>query len=424
MQGFLVIGAAIALIAAFLIANRQPDQRVAFPKTAALSTSPTVIPDWRLAVENQLINPATAFPTEYVPPTLTPTHTPIPSPTIPVEIVGVGEVEQTPLPTLTAGPTGLPVPTVEFRGSTPVPRPTGLAAAAADDSAVAQFQPPAEEIPLSLQPYDHFYMRRPVNASANGESLFYYPYGSGGEVFRIHHGIDIPNPEGELVLAAADGAVVWSGRSLQDTKEGTLEVYASYGNMIVIQHNFYINNQPVYSLYAHMSELIAQAGDQVSMGDVIGRVGTTGYVTGAHVHFEVRVGVNDYWHTRNPLLWIAPYLNHGVIAGRVTDREGNYIESALIQINRGGRRVDSTTSYLRPPQPDVRTIAHSIPDDNWQENFVLGDVAIGEYEIVVVVDGRRYSQTINVRSGMVNFVEFQIDPPDVEGVPIEGEIQQ
>ena len=158
----------------------------------------------------------------------------------------------------------------------------------------------------------------PVDASGNSESLFYYTYGARWQnTARVHHGIDIPNPIGEQVLAAADGVVFYSGRVTQDADYEGMELYASYGNLVVIEHDFEVDGQPVFTLYAHLAARSVAIGTRVEMGDVIGLVGNTGIVTGPHIHFEVRHGVNSYWNTRNPLLWIAPYINHGVIAGRV-----------------------------------------------------------------------------------------------------------
>ena len=418
VQAVLVLVIAVGVAAFFLNRNHQPDQQIsAF--SAAVQPSPSPIPDWKLALENQLLNAATAEPTQIILPTNTPTNTPFPTATS--QIVDPDQVEGSPFPTRTPGPTSIPQPTIQSRGATPVPSPTGVAIA---DGGVSGFQPPAESIPLSLQPNDHFFMKRPVDATANGQSLFYYPYGSAsslnGVTLQVHHGIDIPNPEGERVIAAADGTVIFAGQSPNVTARlGDLEVYPSYGQMIVIHHDFSFKGQPVWTLYAHMSALVVQEGDRVTMGQTIGLVGRTGYVTGAHVHFEVRVGVVSYWNTRNPLLWIAPYLDHGVVAGRVVDRDGNFVENALLQINRGGRRVDTTTTYVQPYEPGARTRGHVVPDDNWRENFVFGDVPAGEYEIVLVVDGRRSTQALTVRPGMVNFKEFQIDPPESTPVPID-----
>jgi murein DD-endopeptidase MepM/ murein hydrolase activator NlpD len=416
-QGVIVLSVIITIGVFVLINNDQPPQFVLRP-VAVLPTQ-SKEPEWRSALEYQLENAATAAPTQPLPPTVEfiPPTLPI-DPSATPRIVQVTQIQPTLFPTTTPLPTNpftYLTPTIAFRGATPIPSPTG---ATLDDAggAVAQYEPPAESVPLSLQPNDHFFMRRPVDASANGESLFYYPYGSTGQVSRVHHGIDIPNPVGERVLAASGGTVVWADRSLQDIKEGTLEIYASYGNVVVIQHDFSFQGQPVWTLYAHLSAILVSKGQRVEIGDTIGLVGDTGFVTGAHVHFEVRVGVNSYWSTRNPLLWMAPYLNHGVVAGRVVDGQGVFIDNVIVQINRGGRRVDSTVTYTQPQQADVARW-HVVPDENWGETFVLGDVPAGDYQVVALIENQRYTANLTVRAGMVNWIEFQVNPPAATPLP-------
>ena len=57
-----------------------------------------------------------------------------------------------------------------------------------------------------------------------------------------------------------------------------------YGKYVVIRHD---NGMETY--YAHMSEVLVNVGDRVSLGDVIGKIGSTGYSTGPHLHFGVKV---------------------------------------------------------------------------------------------------------------------------------------
>jgi murein DD-endopeptidase MepM/ murein hydrolase activator NlpD len=93
-----------------------------------------------------------------------------------------------------------------------------------------------------------------------------------------HRGIDIGAPIGTPILASASGTVSlahpgWSG---------------GYGNMVIIDHS-----NGTKTLYAHMSRIGTHMGDQVSQGEVIGYVGSTGHSTGPHLHFEV-------FNARNP----------------------------------------------------------------------------------------------------------------------------
>ena len=97
-----------------------------------------------------------------------------------------------------------------------------------------------------------------------------------GEV-SFHDGVDIAAPEGTAILAAADGVVVTANRT--DSWGG------SYGYYVLIQHD-----ETYETLYAHCSEVLVKAGQEVEQGDVIALVGSTGNSTGNHLHFEVREG--------------------------------------------------------------------------------------------------------------------------------------
>jgi len=103
-----------------------------------------------------------------------------------------------------------------------------------------------------------------------------------------HRGIDISgaSASGSLVVAGASGTVTEAGWST-----------GGYGNYVVIDHG-----NGVETLYAHMldNSLMVNAGDKVTKGQAVGRVGNTGYSFGAHLHFEVRINGNRI----NP----APYL--------------------------------------------------------------------------------------------------------------------
>jgi murein DD-endopeptidase MepM/ murein hydrolase activator NlpD len=94
---------------------------------------------------------------------------------------------------------------------------------------------------------------------------------------RMHTGTDIGAPMGTPVLAALNGRVI-----LADTMGG-------YGVTVAMEHE----NGMRQTLYAHMSELFVRPGDMVQQGTVIGRVGSTGASTGAHLHFELRQMLPD-----------------------------------------------------------------------------------------------------------------------------------
>ncbi|RIX84186.1 M23 family metallopeptidase [Acidovorax cavernicola] len=91
--------------------------------------------------------------------------------------------------------------------------------------------------------------------------------------WRQHNGIDYAAPTGTAVRTVGDGTVDFAG-----TQSG-------YGNIVIINHR---NNQQ--TAYAHLSRINVKAGESVSQGQTIGAVGSTGWATGPHLHFEYRVG--------------------------------------------------------------------------------------------------------------------------------------
>jgi len=87
-----------------------------------------------------------------------------------------------------------------------------------------------------------------------------------------HPGIDMQARSGDPIHAAADGVVI------------TARWINGYGNAVIISHGAHYS-----TLYAHQSKLLVSVGDEVASGDVIGLIGTTGWSTGPHLHFEVRI---------------------------------------------------------------------------------------------------------------------------------------
>ena len=88
----------------------------------------------------------------------------------------------------------------------------------------------------------------------------------------FHPGIDIGVPEGTPIHAAASGTVIYCGWE------------SGYGNLVVIDHH-----NGLATAYGHQSRVAVNCNEDVAQGQVIGYSGCTGYCTGPHVHFEVRV---------------------------------------------------------------------------------------------------------------------------------------
>lgn len=98
--------------------------------------------------------------------------------------------------------------------------------------------------------------------------------------YKLHTGIDISAPIGTSFIAAANGIV---SKATYNT---------AYGNMVIIDHG-----GGVQTLYAHGSEILVKLGQTVSAGTEVLKVGSTGYSTGPHAHFEIRIN----GQTVNPL---------------------------------------------------------------------------------------------------------------------------
>jgi hypothetical protein len=228
----------------------------------------------------------------------------------------------------------------------------------------------------------------------------FYPYGTtaSGRYF-LHHGVDLENPIGTAVLAVASGTVIVAGSD-------QVEVYGLkpdfYGQLVVVQLDREFHEQPVFVLYGHLSRVTVQVGQQVATGDVLGEVGMTGVAIGPHLHFEVRVGANTYNDTRNPELWLKPLAGHGTIAGQLLDAQGNPIPEAVINFHRAeepDRRWREAWTYA---SDGVN------PDEEWGENFVMGDVPAGSYVLKTSVGGRLYIQEVTVGAGKTSFVTLQL----------------
>ena len=101
--------------------------------------------------------------------------------------------------------------------------------------------------------------------------------------YKLHTGIDISAPLGTSFIAAANGIVT---KATYNT---------AYGNMVIIDHG-----GGVQTLYAHGDQILVQLGQTVSAGTEVLKVGSTGYSTGPHAHFEIRIN----GQTVNPLNYL------------------------------------------------------------------------------------------------------------------------
>ena len=127
-----------------------------------------------------------------------------------------------------------------------------------------------------LTQYDKELQGAPISNGSYKVPLTNYtissPFGNRGGEF--HRGLDMAAAQGEPIYATRAGKVL------------TAEFDYSWGNYVVIQHE-----DGTTALYAHQQQYLVKAGDNVSQGQVIGQVGSTGNSTGAHLH----VGTTRFW---------------------------------------------------------------------------------------------------------------------------------
>ena len=115
------------------------------------------------------------------------------------------------------------------------------------------------------------FLSSPVEFSriSSGFSMRFHPV---LQTWRAHNGTDFAAATGTPARTVGDGVVAFAG------------VQNGFGNVVFIKHQ---NNHE--TVYAHLSKINVQQGQSVSQGQVIGLVGSTGWATGPHLHFEVRV---------------------------------------------------------------------------------------------------------------------------------------
>ena len=338
----------------------------------------------------------------------TPPSTPTPSkPTDTQVSLNLATMTPTLLPAVSPTPTAIPV-TPAF--SIP-PNP---------QQSFHPWRPPVYPVPWIPSPHDHFYFSNPIAAYDIEPAFTTYGY---GDVFFedvVHTGIDIPGDIGTPILAAGDGIVIYAGLGVYRGGKDVLD--DPYGNAIVIEHNFSYRGEKLFTLYAHLDEIQVAEGQKVKSGDQIGLLGNTGKTTGPHLHFEVRVGTNEYFSSRNPDLWISPPQGWGLLVGQILTYEGRLFEQQLV--------------YLYP-QDSIPVEDHPDPwigksyqneainsDPYYKENLTIANLPAGTYLLSIPVTeiGYSYQGLIEIKPGQITFIKFNLWRGFTVGVPPTPEV--
>jgi murein DD-endopeptidase MepM/ murein hydrolase activator NlpD len=293
-------------------------------------------------------------------------------------------------------PPGLPADVLRFTFPTPGPEPVSL------------WRPPLYEAPWALGPHDHFYFARPIAADVVNWPLADYRYGG---MFMdtdiVHTGIDIPNPRGTPVIAAAAGKVVWAGYGLF---YGNNNPEDPYGLAVTIKHDFGYKGERLYTIYAHLDRIDVVNGQRVETGEPIGIVGNTGNTTGPHLHFEVRLQRNSFYATRNPELWLAPPQGWGVLVGRLMNTNGTLIMRHPVHVR--SRATGQTWTVMTYGVSSVNS------DDYYQENLVLSDLPAGDYKVWTKHGVETVDAFVTIKPGAITYFTFRgKDGFDTEAKP-------
>jgi murein DD-endopeptidase MepM/ murein hydrolase activator NlpD len=327
------------------------------------------------------------------PPTAAPfTRSPQITPSLPVELPKTPTVFK-PTETKTSSATPLPSP-FSF------PTPTGRT--------FSVWRPAAYPIPWALNPYDHFYFSRPIAAQDIDSPFSNYGY---GDVFFenvVHTGIDIPGEIGTPIYAAGPGKVIWAGYGYYRGGSNILD--DPYGQAVAIKHSFGYQSQPLYTVYAHLDEIKVLNGQQVQAGDLIGLMGETGHATGPHLHFEVRLGEDSYFATRNPNLWLAPPQGWGLLVGQIRNWDGRLLELRDIYLHSqlDPKLQNTAQDQLWIARTYQNEAIHS--DPHYQENLVFPDLPAGTYQVNIPYPefGLVFTHEVEIHPGKVTYFQFEL----------------
>lgn len=252
------------------------------------------------------------------------------------------------------------------------------------------------------------FIERPIAADFRRTTDPTYPYANTKDgTLEAHHGVELVNSFGTPVLAAADGEVVFAG-SDELTLLGPYTHF--YGNVIMLRHPGLFFGEDLFTVYAHLSVIEVAEGDLVFVGDKIGEVGASGAADGSHLHFEVRLGVNDYDYTHNPTLWFAPiHPEHptekgSTLAGIFKDRYDDPVpqfDFVLEGLNSEGEVIHS---YY--PKTYVIAKLNAYPD--LDENFVVPDIPPGDYRLAFIA-GAVHEIYFTLEPGALGWISIQFD---------------
>ena len=208
------------------------------------------------------------------------------------------------------------------------------------------------------------------------------------------------------VLAARNGTVVFAG---SDDLALNGPYTSFYGNVVILLHSDIYEGHDLYTLYGHLSEISVAEGDEVSLGQTIGKVGSSGAADGPHLHFEVRLDENTYAATVNPMLWFAPVTDPvigetGTLAGLIVNRYGTPLDRFTLSLELLDANGEVAETYY--PMTYYPAGVNGFP--GLMENFVMPDLPPGDYRLAFI-NGSYYEIFLTLQPGSLGFINLQMD---------------
>lgn len=203
------------------------------------------------------------------------------------------------------------------------------------------------------------------------------PFNPGVTVF--HSGMDIAGGygPGDLnIVASKDGVVVYPTANVSNNCPSSSSLSScggGYGNYVIIQHS-----DGNFTLYGHLYEnsITVKAGDSVEQGQVIGKMGSSGNSTGAHLHFEIREGQNAYSSTVDPSTYVSLEKPRYVAT---TTSSGDFL--SWLHSWEGYTRIDGDSYIVENIGDGVRTVGSGVTLEYNADRFSQYGINIDDYPV-------------------------------------------